>query len=93
VKKFKFFIIALFLAISVFAVYKIVFNGQFIGRSLDYPVPPADYLVKNVYLNNFYQWWDVANGGSRGAFSATLIPVNSILYLPVLFGGGSWFVS
>ena len=82
----------LFLTISVFMISEIVFNDRVIGRSLDFPVPPVDYLVKNNYLMDFYSWWGTMNGGSRNSFSSALIPANSILYFPLLFNAGTWFI-
>lgn len=82
----------LFFVISVFVIYGVVFNDKSIGRSLDFPVPPVDYLVKNNYLMNFYSWWGTMNGGARNSFGGALIPVNSVLYFPLLFGAGTWFI-
>jgi len=81
-----------FFVISVFVVSGIIFNDQLIGRYLDSSVPPVDYLVNNNYLMNFYQWWGTINGGIRNGFGAALIPGNSILYFPVVFGAGAWFI-
>ena len=82
----------MFFIVSVFVISGIIFNDKLIGRSLDFPVPPVSYLVKNNYLMNFYSWWGTMNGGGRNAFGGALIPVNSILYFPLLFDAGTWFI-
>ncbi len=82
----------LFLLVSVFVISGIIFNDKLIGRSMDFSVPPVSYLVKNNFLISFYQWWGTINGGVRNTFTATVIPVNSILYLPLLFGANVWFI-
>lgn len=82
----------LFFIVSVFVISGIIFNDKLIGRSLDFPVPPVSYLVKNNYLMNFYSWWGTMNGGGRNAFGGALIPVNFILYFPLLFDIGVWFI-
>jgi hypothetical protein len=81
-----------FLIIIAFVISGIIFNDKLIGRSLDFSVPPVDYLVKNNYLSNIYSWWGTMNGGDRNSFGGALIPVNSILYFPLLFGAGSWLI-
>ena len=91
-KKKFIFISLLFFVISIFMISRIVFNDRIIGRSLDFPIPPVDYLVKNNYLMNFYSWWGAMNGGGRNSFGAALIPANSILYFPLLFNAGTWFI-
>ena len=81
-----------FFIVSVFIISGIIFNDKLIGRSLDFSVPPVDYLVKNNFLMNFHTWWGTMNGGARNTFGAALIPANSILYFPLLFGAGAWFI-
>lgn len=92
-KKQIFFVGLLMFSVSVFVVSGIIFNDRIIGRALDFPVPPVDYLVKNNYLINFCTWWGTMNGGIRNSFGAALIPVNSVLYFPLIFGAGSWIIS
>ncbi|MFH1744579.1 MAG: hypothetical protein ABH881_00195 [bacterium] len=82
----------LFLIISFFIISGIIFNDKIIGRSLDFSVPPVDYLIKNNYLMNFYSWWGTMNGGARNSFGSALLPVNSVLYFPLLFNAGAWFI-
>ncbi|MCX6794950.1 MAG: carbohydrate binding domain-containing protein [Candidatus Falkowbacteria bacterium] len=85
-------IILLFFLISILIIAKIVFSHELIGRSLDFPVPAPAQLIKNIYSSSFYSWRGISNEGGRNTFSATLIPINFILYLPTLFNASSWFV-
>ncbi len=86
-------IILLFLLISVLVLSNIIFNDRLIGRSIDFIVPPVEYLQKNVLKYNFYTWKPTSNAGWRNTFLPTLIPANIILYLPIIFKASSWLVS
>lgn len=92
-KKSDWIVLLLFLLVSFFVLSEVVFNDFLIGRYIDYTVPATNSLIKNVYFMNFFTWWNTVNGGFRNSYSATLIPVNSLLYFPVLFGLGSWFIT
>lgn len=85
-------IFILFLAMAILLLSGVIFSDKLLGRSIDFTIPPVDYLVKNVYVQDFYTWNSITNAGSRNTFPPTLIPVNTILYLPLIFGAGSWFI-
>lgn len=86
-------IILLFGAIAIFLLSGLIFDGKLFGRSLDSSVPPVSYLLNNPLWHSFSTWTDTINGGTRNTFGVTLVPVNTILYLPVLFGASPPFVA
>ena len=86
-------VVTAFILIIVFVLNKILFSNFLIGRSIDFPVPPVDSLIINLIRSNLYQWWSSVNGGTRNTFMPALLPINSILYFPLIFGAGSWFIS
>lgn len=81
-----------FLIVITIVLSWILFNDRLFGRALDFTLPWVDSLVSNVYEGSFFTWSFSTNWGSRNTFSPTLIPVNTILYLPAFFGAGSWFL-
>lgn len=93
-RNFKLFIITfLYLVLVIFVLSKLLFTDSLIGRYIDCSVPPVSFLMKNVLKINFFTWNDHANAGVRSTFSATLIPVNSLLYLPLILKSSVWLVS
>lgn len=85
--------IIIFFIISLIVLFKIVFSSKLIGRSIDFSLVPVAYLLKNNYLMQFFTWWNTVNGGNSNLFSQTLIPINSVLYLPLLFNANQWFIA
>ena len=85
-------IIILFI-IALIVLSKIIFSSKLIGRYIDFPIVPVTYLLKNNYLMQFFTWWNTVNGGSANLFSQTLIPINSVLYLPLLLNANPWFIA
>ena len=75
-------------------VSKILVDSRLIGRSLDFPVPPEPYLMKNIFNASLFTWFDGINAGIRNSFGPTLIPVNFVLYAPIFLGIQSpWFIA
>ncbi len=81
-----------FLIVITIVLSWVLFNDKLIGRALDFTLPWVDSLVDNVYQSSFFTWSSPMNWGSRNTFVPTLIPVNTILYLPRFFGASSWFI-
>ena len=83
----------LFLLLSIFVLSGLLFNAKLFGRYLDFSLPPVPYLTANPFLNNMYTWVSTINGGTPNSFGTTLLPVNLILYFPLLFTKSVWFMA
>lgn len=92
-KNYNLLILIFFLIISVFVLSKVIFTDKLIGRFIDFTVPGSPSLLRNVYAMNFYSWWSSMNSGFYNSPCITLIPINSVLLLPLLFNLGSWFIT
>lgn len=91
--KYVYLYIAIFLFIAIAVNWRLVISPSLIGRSIDNTIPPVNYLFRPAYKSSFSTWSSVSNGGEPSIFSLILIPVNSMVYLPALFGAGVWFIS
>lgn len=72
---------------------KILFSDLLIGRYLDFSVTPVSYLLHNITQSSLSTWHQTTNGGIRNTFPPTLVPINIVLYMPLLFKSSSWFVA
>lgn len=82
----------LFFLISVFVLSALIFNAKLIGRYLDFSFPPLPYLAANSFLSSLYTWIYTINGGVKNSFGTTLLPVNVVLYFPLIFKASVWFI-
>jgi len=83
----------LFFLISIFVLSELIFNAKIFGRYLDFSLPPVSYLLRNAFSTSLYTWSYPLNGGTPNSFGTTLLPVNLILYLPLIFKNSVWFLS